>query len=151
MAKFPLANRAVGDEVTFANGAVARVVQARRKDGSTYKRLQIVRGGTPPTGAQRRRRSISPKAAQRAFTSYWKKRYAAAASPKNKRGVKSAWARDLVYGTPARKRTTTTYKLNPGYYEYPGVDLGAKRYKKATGARAAALARGRAALAARRR
>lgn len=148
MAVGSLANKPVGTEVTFSNGAKARVVAARRKDGTMYKRLQIFQGGNPPT--TRVRREITPRGAKAAYTKYWKARLAAAGTPMQKRGVLSARGRDAKYVTPSTIRRTRTYLRNPGKYEYPGVDTGMLRYKKATGTRAAALARGRAVLAQKR-
>ena len=96
------------------------------------------------------RKPLGQKAAQRAFNQYWKQRIAGAPNPNSARAYKAAWARDINYGRPDGLRTTTAYKRNPGRLEYEGVDYGAKRYPRATGARLAALQRGRAALAARR-
>ena len=143
----------VGSRRTFENGAVAEVVAVHKKDGTEGKRLRIISGATKTPnggpigrgkgsgglGLSHKRRSISPQSAKAAFTRYWNARWQAAkaVSPLNARGVKSAWARDILYsrpqvnkeGKPLYVRENTTYLRNPGKYEYPGVDMGGKRYK----------------------
>lgn len=143
----------VGATRTFKNGAVAKVVNAQKNDGTTYKRLQIVKGADPAfiKNISRKRKSISPKAAQTAFSRYWNARIAAAGTTKKaQRGVLSARARDKEYTRERFVRDNTSYLRNPGKFEYRGVDTGPNTYKKASGARLAALKRGQAALRARR-
>jgi len=130
---------APGTRVEFANGAVA----VAQPDG----RLKIVSGASRQYLDRIRgqpRREVSPRAAKAAFTRYYNKR-----DYKTEGARKAAKTRDRNYASPVRK--TSTYLRNPGKYDYPGVDVGPKSHPKATGARAAALARGRAVSAARRR
>jgi len=134
----------------LSNGATAGYVM-----GPAGKKVwRIIDAPASATqGISRARKPISQKSATIAFNKYWKARMGVAKASGKKhapRGVASAMGRDILYGRPTGLRTTTSYKRNPAKLEYEGVDFGAKRYKPATGARAAALARGRAALAAKR-
>lgn len=135
----------VRGQKTLANGAVAGFVI----DDQGREVFRIIEGGNPPTGAQRKHKSISPAKAQAAFNKYWgARRSAAFGNPKKLRAVNAAKKRDLAYGSPSRKVSTRTYLANPGRYDFEGVDFGAKRYPKATGKRLSALNANRAKLGA---
>jgi len=120
-----------GDQITLKNGAVAQVQpngQLKIVSGASKEYLDSIRS--------RPRREITPRAAKAAYTRYYNSR-----NYKTEAARKAAKTRDNNYKSPVR--TTSTYLHNPGKYDYPGVDLGEKSFPKATGARAAALARGR--------
>ena len=106
-----------GTRVTYKNGAVA-VAQANGM-------LKIVSG--PTKGSKRR--NISKRSAKRAFNKYWNARTKAVRGNKlRSRGVASARARDIQYGSPKNLRKHSGYKQNPGRLEYEGVDYGTSRY-----------------------
>lgn len=139
-----------GEGRQLSNGATAGYVM-----GPAGKKVwRIIDAPASATqGISRARKQISKKSATIAFNKYWKARMATANESGRKyapRGVASAMGRDILYGRPSGLRTTTSYKRNPAKLEYKGVDFGTRRYKAATGARAAALARGRAGLAQKR-
>lgn len=103
---------------TFINGT-----KAIKKDNGMY---QIVKG--PTKGSKRRH--ISKRVAKRAFNKYWNQRAKAVEGNKLRtRGVASARARDIIYGTTKNLRKHSGYKQNPGRLEYQGVDYGSRRYQ----------------------
>ena len=102
---------------TFKNGA-----RAIKLPNGRYK---IISG--PTKGSKRKK--ISKRAAQRAFNKYWNARAKAVRGNKlRSRGVASARARDIQYGSPKNLRTHSGYRQNPGRLEYEGVDYGKGRY-----------------------
>ena len=106
-----------GEVRVFKNGA-----RAVRQPNGRYK---IISG--PTKGSKRK--NISKRSAQRAFNKYWNSRANAVRGNKlRSRGVASARARDIQYGSPRNLRKHSGYKQNPGRLEYEGVDYGKARY-----------------------
>lgn len=136
-----------GSERTLSNGAKGHKVWIRKKNGEMGERFVITNGAPASYLAGIRgsgkRRQISEEKARAAFKRAYKP-----GNFKTPQAAKAARTRDLNY--PSEVRTTTTYLRNPRKWDYPGVDLGNKVRKPMTEAQKAALARGRAALKAKR-
>lgn len=106
-----------GTQVTYKNGAIA----IAQPNGM----LKIISG--PTKGSKRKK--ISKSSAKRAFNKYWNTRAQSVRGNKlRSRGVASARARDIKYGTPRNLRSHSGYKQNPGRLEYEDVDYGTSRY-----------------------
>merc|ERR1712216_16971 len=107
-----------GDRITLKNGAEV-VVQPNGQ-------FRIVKGHKDALkNVHRKRREVSKKAAQRAFTSYYRK---AMEDPrahgfKNERGVRQARTYDLSHES-RHIRKDKAYLRNPHRFDYPGVDTG---------------------------
>jgi len=143
----------VHGERELKNGAIAGFVLV---DGQP--RWRIVSGASAAYLNRVRRakgspkKNISARAAMRAFNRYYKNK-----SYRTKRGRATARTRDLCSDNQARNQTTT-YRRSPHRWDYAGVDDGARcppghkitHKRQASPKQRAALARGRAALKAKR-
>jgi hypothetical protein len=121
-------------------------VSAAERKNMINESMSAARKAKKDAGIGRYSRPIAPKTAKAAWNKYRASRLASVGNDKRRRrGVFSAMGRDLQYtSSPRVHRTTTAYLLNPGKYEYPGVDMGTKKYKPRTQTQLAALARNRA-------
>ena len=146
MGKYSVDN-IVGEPRTLANGAVAGYVMV---DGK--KVWRIISGANDMSAARSapRRRTLSQKAAVRAFNAHYKNK-----AYKTEAARKAAMTRDLCSSNQPRK-STTSYRRSPHKYDFAGVDDGSRCPKgktvrgkrQPTEKQLQALARGRAARAA---
>jgi hypothetical protein len=123
--------------------------------GKPYQRFVLFQGADEdkiPRGVPRRPITIAQ--AKRAFNAYWNRKLREAGNNRNKlRAVAAARSRDLSHGVEKNIRLTTSYRRNPGRFEYPGVDVGTKQFRSGSQLsqkQRDALARGRATLQTRR-
>lgn len=158
-----------GTDRVLANGAKGAFFNTVNKEGKPARVFRIYEAAGPKgspeakqqTAAARAARAnprvITQKQAQQAFDKFY------ARTRTIKRGPRAGQPR---FKSPAGRKRAMTYDLNhrgkkvvndarylhnPHAYDFQGVDTGVKPVKKASPKQLAALAKGRAALAARRR
>jgi len=119
-----------GSEKTLRNGAIGASVWVTKQDGTLGKRFKIHTGpnaARAEPGYQRgEQKQISLAQAKRAYNDY----YADTSRWTTAKGRKTALTRDNNYTNNVT--LTSTYARNPGKYDYPGVDDGAKKPKPRT-------------------
>lgn len=114
----------VGKQVTFANGAKARVVRRNKKDGSgSYYNYKIVSGAPKSylSGIRGTGKTLSAQKAAKAFARSSKHRSRRSALA-DKRHSKSG--RSLISGPQDPRGYLYAKKGGPARYDYAGVDTG---------------------------
>jgi hypothetical protein len=107
-----LTNGAYGAYYNNGKANIFRIIQ-----GAPVEKLKSA------SRQSRGNKQISPKAASRAFTRYYKNR----SYKSGDKGRARAMARDMCHAKPSSKTTTSSkYRRSPRKFDYPGLDDGSK-------------------------